>query len=113
MKSGFDQCLDVDNLIHECHEELTCMICLQFMTHPHYADCGHVFGINCIKRWTKSDCPLCRKKVTSLNLHKEVLTSFEAAGKRFFSFDDKFDYYLRDIVGEFFCISRKDALYTK
>ena len=38
----------------------------------------------------------------SLNLHKEVLTSFEAAGKRFFSFDDKFDYYLRDIVGEFY-----------
>ena len=36
----------------------------------------------------------------ALNLHLEVLTSFENAGKKFFG--EEFDYYLRDITGEFY-----------
>ncbi|MEI7777524.1 MAG: magnesium transporter CorA family protein [bacterium] len=36
----------------------------------------------------------------ALNLHLEVLTSFENAGKKFFG--EEFDYYLRDIIGEFY-----------
>jgi len=36
----------------------------------------------------------------AITVHREVLSSFEIAGKRFFGED--FDYYLRDIIGEYY-----------
>ncbi len=36
----------------------------------------------------------------AINIHKEVLNSFEIAAKQFFGED--FDYYLRDIIGEYY-----------
>jgi spore coat polysaccharide biosynthesis protein SpsF (cytidylyltransferase family) len=71
MKDNTARCLDTENLVEECEQELTCRICLQFMVHPSYADCGHVFGGNCIKRW-KGDCPFCRQKITKLTVHEEL-----------------------------------------
>lgn len=36
----------------------------------------------------------------SIRFHKDVLESFEAAGKRFF--EEKFHYYLRSLIGEYY-----------
>lgn len=46
------------------NEEHTCSICLEQI--PHNASlitvtkCGHVFHNDCIKRWNKTSCPMCR-----------------------------------------------------
>jgi len=48
MEKTFNQCLNVEYLTQQCDEDLTCIICLQFMANPYYANCGHVFGIDCI-----------------------------------------------------------------
>jgi magnesium transporter len=41
----------------------------------------------------------------AINLHKEVLSSFEIAGKRFFGAD--FEYHLRDIIGEYYKVQNE------
>jgi len=41
----------------------------------------------------------------AINVHREVLNSFEIAGKQFFG--DDFAYYLRDIVGEYYKVQNE------
>lgn len=42
----------------------TCILCLNPMTDPSCAPCGHLFCWNCIINWCKErpECPLCRQK---------------------------------------------------
>lgn len=43
----------------------TCMLCLEEMTDPACATCGHIFCWNCIMDWCKQkqECPLCRAAI--------------------------------------------------
>ena len=46
--------------------EKKCSICLNYLNHTNrrktvqQLPCGHLFHFNCINKWTKSSCPLCR-----------------------------------------------------
>lgn len=39
-----------------------CVICLDKFTEPIILHCGHSFDKNCLKKLTKKECPICRKK---------------------------------------------------
>lgn len=45
----------------------SCILCLNLMTDPSCAPCGHVFCWSCILNWCKErpECPLCRQKCQS------------------------------------------------
>lgn len=44
-----------------------CGICLERFVYPHELECGHVFCLDCIERWTVQSagrtCPLCRRVI--------------------------------------------------
>jgi hypothetical protein len=41
--------------------EEDCAICSeQMFTEFYILECGHTFHYNCLQRWTKNTCPLCR-----------------------------------------------------
>ncbi|XP_066261486.1 uncharacterized protein [Euwallacea similis] len=57
------------NQFKEMENELMCAICANLFIKAVTLGCSHSFCLHCIQMWKKkkSDCPICRKKITSQN----------------------------------------------
>lgn len=50
-----------------------CIVCLEPLNVKKSLSCGHWIHLNCIYKWGKAECPICRKKI---KLSKLQLKSF-------------------------------------
>ena len=56
---------EVDSLEESTREELSCSICMDYLSVPQATPCGHVFCYVCLYKWLEQEsvCPQCRKDV--------------------------------------------------
>jgi hypothetical protein len=72
-------------------EYFNCSICLKIYDNPFTINCGHTFCKNCLKRLSKSICPICRKpfKETNSNISmKKVIDDIQTFKQK--EIQDKF-----------------------
>ena len=65
------------SMMSSMQEEFTCVICQELFVSAYTLPCAHSYCEWCIKEWMKgkkrSDCPICRKMITSEPVHSLAL----------------------------------------
>lgn len=85
--------LTVDDFVEKIADELICTIChalcqkpmmLMNMTTPTDEPCSHMFGVDCITQWLKTNqtCPSCRKSTLPQHLQMDVRTTRHVSSLR-------------------------------
>ncbi|XP_006871288.1 PREDICTED: tripartite motif-containing protein 43-like [Chrysochloris asiatica] len=61
----------------DCQKELTCFVCLNYLTDPITIDCGHSFCRHCLnliwEKGTTAHCPICKEKTVQTELKTNIL----------------------------------------
>lgn len=63
--------------------DFMCPICIDFVSNPINASCGHVFCLSCLRKWLKikNYCPLCKSSVTMFQCDSIYLREYRKVGQ--------------------------------